>query len=219
MATLARRSALQAAPALILLLGASVMLNYVDRGAIGVAAPLMKSELGLSATTFGVAVAAFVAPFASARADEPRRLRFHDLGNILLMYVLTWAYLAYTQFLVIWSENLPHEIQWYVPRVQTGWAALGVFLIAFHFFLPLAILLSRAAKRAPRLLGAIAIALLVAHLGDAFWLVAPTFRPAGFAIAWTDIAAMVVLGAVWGWAWRRAIVPLRAAAVREPVHG
>jgi len=137
----------------------------------------------LAGAAFGVAVAAFAAPFASVRADEPRRLRFHDLGNILLMYVLTWAYLAYTQFLVIWSENLPHEIQWYVPRVQTGWAALGVFLIAFHFFLPLAILLSRAAKRAPRLLGGIAAALLVAHLGDAFWLVEPTFRPDGFAIS------------------------------------
>jgi len=160
----------------------------------------------LAGAAFGVAVAAFVAPFAPARAaaDEGTRLRFHDLGNILLMYVLTWAYLAYTQFLIIWSENLPHEIHWYVPRVQTGWASLGVFLIAFHFFLPLAILLSRAAKRAPRLLGAIAAALLVAHLGDAFWLVEPTFRPDGFAIRWTDIAALGVLGAIWTWAWRRA---------------
>src|SRR6185312_10850102 len=128
-----------------------------------------------------------------AAADEGTRLRFHDLGNILLMYVLTWAYLAYTQFLIIWSENLPHEIRWYVPRVQTGWAALGIFLVAFHFFLPLLILLSRTAKRSPALLGAIAMGLLLAHLADAFWLVVPTFRTAGFAISWTDILALVVL--------------------------
>lgn len=59
MATLAQRRTLQPAAALVLLLGASVLLNYVDRGAIGVAAPLMKSELGLSATAFGLAVSAF----------------------------------------------------------------------------------------------------------------------------------------------------------------
>jgi hypothetical protein len=171
----------------------------------------------LAGAAFGVAMAAF---FAAPADDEPTRLRFHDLGNILLMYVLTWAYLAYTQYLVIWSENLPHEIHWYVPRVQTGWAGLGIFLIAFHFFLPLLILLSRAAKRAPALLGSIAVGLLVAHLGEAFWLVVPTFRPDGFAIAWTDIAAIIVLGAIGGWAWRRAVRHVGAA--RAPLgatHG
>lgn len=171
----------------------------------------------LAGAAFGVAVAAFV---ATPGRDDATRLRFHDLGNILLMYVLTWAYLAYTQYLVIWSENLPHEIHWYVPRVQTGWAGLGIFLIAFHFFLPLLILLSRAAKRAPRLLGAIAVGLLVAHLGEAYWLVVPTFRPDGFAVAWTDIAAIVVLGALWAWAWRRAMARVRAATtVPGAAHG
>ena len=171
----------------------------------------------LAGAAFGVAIAAFLAKPAE---DEATRLRFHDLGNILLMYVLTWAYLAYTQFLVIWSENLPHEIHWYVPRVQTGWAGLGIFLIAFHFFLPLFILLSRAAKRAPALLGAIAIGLLVAHLAEAFWLVAPTFRPDGFSIAWTDIAAIVVLGAVGWWAWRRAMRDAPVARVSSGAsHG
>jgi hypothetical protein len=148
------------------------------------------------------------------------RLRFNDLGNLLLMYVLTWAYLAYTQFLVIWSENLPHEIHWYVPRMQTGWAALGIFLIAFHFFLPLLILLSRAAKRSPAMLGAIATALLVAHLADVFWLVIPSVRPGGFALAWSDAAALVVPGAIWAWLWRRAFARGGAASPRtEALHG
>jgi hypothetical protein len=170
----------------------------------------------LAGAAFGVVAAAFV---ASPAKDEATRLRFHDLGNILLMYVLTWAYLAYTQFLVIWSENLPHEIHWYVPRVQTGWAGLGIFLIAFHFFLPLFILLSRAAKRAPRLLGWIAAGLLVAHLGDAFWLVVPTFRPEGFAIAWTDIVAIAVLCALWAWAWRRTLRRAPAYSTAGAAHG
>ncbi|HEX3098526.1 MAG TPA: hypothetical protein VHQ02_12460 [Usitatibacter sp.] len=176
----------------------------------------------LAGAAFGVAAASgsfgALARVPRPAGDEPTRLRFHDLGNLLLMYVLTWAYLAYTQFLIIWSENLPHEIRWYVPRVQTGWAALGIFLVAFHFFLPLLILLSRTAKRSPALLGAIAMGLLLAHLADAFWLVVPTFRTAGFAISWTDILALVVLAGVWGWAWRRMSAGGRAVS-GERAHG
>ena len=176
----------------------------------------------LAGAAFGVAAAAgsfgALARVPRPAGDEPTRLRFHDLGNLLLMYVLTWAYLAYTQFLVIWSENLPHEIHWYVPRVQTGWAALGIFLVAFHFFLPLLILLSRTAKRSPALLGTIAMGLLLAHLADAFWLVVPTFRSDGFAISWTDLLALALLGVAWGWAWRRAYARDRGAST-ESVHG
>jgi len=91
MATLARRSALQAAPALILLLGASVMLNYVDRGAIGVAAPLMKSELGLSATTFGVAVAAFFWIYAPIQLVLGRLCDRFSVYKLLALGTLLWS--------------------------------------------------------------------------------------------------------------------------------
>jgi hypothetical protein len=171
----------------------------------------------LSGAAFGTAAAAIA---SRERRDDATRALFHDLGNLLLMYVLMWAYLAYTQLLIIWSENLPREIQWYVPRLQTGWAALGVFLVAFHFFLPLLILLSRSAKRSPRWLGAIAASLLAAHLADVFWLVMPSVRPAGFAIAWTDAAAIAALGALWLGLWRRAMSRPQADSIRaEAVRG
>jgi hypothetical protein len=129
---------------------------------------------------------------------------FIDLGNLLLMYVMTWAYLAFMQFLIVWVGNLPREISWYVPRLQTGWFALGVLLVVFHFFAPLAILLSRAAKRAPFFLGSLAAALLVMHAIDVYWLVAPSVRPDGFSIAWLDPLALVALGALWWFTWRPA---------------
>ena len=156
----------------------------------------------LAGAAFAVAVAAWA---SRGREDEATRLRFNDLGNILLMYVLLWAYLAYTQYLVIWSENLPREIHWYVSRTQTGWAALGIFLIAFHFFVPLFILLSRAAKRAPRIAGAIALALLVAHLADVYWLVMPSVRPDGISVAWTDPVALAIVAGAWWLLWRRSM--------------
>src|SRR5205823_9591088 len=89
------------------------------------------------------------------RKAESSRQVFHDLGNLLLMYVLTWAYLAFMQFLIIWVGNLPREIAWYLPRLQTGWVALAVILVVFHFFAPLAILLFRSAKRSALLLGSL----------------------------------------------------------------
>ena len=152
----------------------------------------------LAGAAFGVAAFCIAAP-----ENEETRALAHDHGNLLLMYVMTWAYLAFTQFLIIWAENLPHEIAWYVPRLQTGWWGLGAFLVAFQFFLPFLILLSRGAKRAPRFLAGLATALLVAYVANVFWLVLPAFRPDRFAISWTDLVAVVAVGAVYGAAWRR----------------
>jgi hypothetical protein len=127
---------------------------------------------------------------------------FIDLGNLLLMNILTWAYLAFMQFLIIWMGNLPREISWYAPRLQTGWVALAIILVVFHFFAPLAILLSRTAKRVPGVLGSLAAAVLVVHAIDVYWLVAPSVRPAGFQIVLLDPLALLVLGALWWLAWR-----------------
>src|SRR6266516_6400550 len=77
---------------------------------------------------------------------------FHDLGNLMLAFVMLWAYFSFSQYLIIWSGNLPAEITWYTHRLQTGWRFVGVSLIVFHFAAPFALLLSRAIKRSPDLL-------------------------------------------------------------------
>ena len=168
----------------------------------------------LSAAAFGVAATA-------ARLDDDERTRrdFHDLGNLLLMYVLTWAYLAYTQFAIIWSENLPREIAWYVPRMQTGWAAVGVAVVVLHFAVPFAILLSRRAKRSPRFLARLAAGLVVMHGVQVAWLVLPSVRPGGFALAWSDPLAILAVLAAWGWCWRRAMRRAGHAPSKEWAHG
>jgi hypothetical protein len=161
-------------------------------------------------TAFGLVVGigqmlgamALAIAYIGLRTPPGQRELFQDLGNLLLMYVMTWAYLAFMQFLIIWVGNLPREISWYVPRLQTGWYAIGVALVLFHFFVPLAILLSRAAKRSPLFLGSLAAAVLVMHAIDVYWLVAPSVRPSGFSIAWLDPVALAVLGALWWFTWR-----------------
>jgi hypothetical protein len=161
-------------------------------------------------TAFGLVVGvgqmlgamALAIAYIGLRTPPGERGLFIDLGNLLLMYVMTWAYLAFMQFLIVWVGNLPREISWYVPRLQTGWFAIGVLLVAFYFFAPLGILLSRTAKRSPRFLGSLAAGLLVMHIVDVYWLVAPSVRPSGFSIAWLDPVALVVLGAIWWFTWR-----------------
>jgi hypothetical protein len=92
---------------------------------------------------------AFVIPMVVALGtDSPRAQIFspsvlHDLGNLLLGFIMLWAYFSFSQFLIIWAGNLPEETPWYLSRLRGGWEWLGVALIVFHFALPLAALLSR----------------------------------------------------------------------------
>ena len=120
------------------------------------------------------------------------RKRLPDLGNLLMMYVLTWAYLAYVQFLIIWAADLPHEIAWYLRRGAPGWQAVAWVLVVGHFAGPLCILLSRHAKTAPALMGVLAGALLAAHLLDCWWLVLPSVEH--MTRHWLWLAPLVAAG-------------------------
>lgn len=141
---------------------------------------------------------------------------FQDLGNLLLMFVMTWAYLAFTQYLITWAEDLPNEIAWYLPRVNTNWHDVALLLVAIHFALPFLVLLSRRAKRIPRALGSLAALLLFAHVVDSFWLVVPAHRPQGIAVAWSDVAALAALGALFVAAFLRIARSPAIAVARFP---
>lgn len=151
--------------------------------------------------------------------------RFQDLGNLLLMFVMTWAYLAFTQYLIIWAEDLPPEIAWYLPRTQTSWRWVAIFLIVFHFALPFLILLFRAAKRSARAMAALGGAMLAVHWVHVLWLVAPAFRTGGFALHWMDLSATLGIGGLWLAAvlWTlhtRPLLPQAAPGLKEVLqHG
>ena len=122
---------------------------------------------------------------------------FHDLGNLLLAFVMLWAYFSFSQYLIIWSGNLPAEIGWYLHRLQTGWRGVGLILILFHFAAPFAVLLSRRVKREPELLLKVAVGILLVRLIDLFWLIAPEFHDHGVSVSWLDIVLPLTLGAIW----------------------
>jgi hypothetical protein len=153
---------------------------------------------GLIALTF-VIVAAY---FLSRREPLQRIVApwvLQDLGNLLLAFVMLWAYLSFSQFLLIWVENLQHEIPWYIHRLTGGWAAIGAALIALQFAVPFVLLLSRAIKRNPAVLASVATGVAVMHWIELFWFVAPTFHPEGFSLHWTTLLAPIAIGGVWLW--------------------
>lgn len=130
-------------------------------------------------------------------AESARPQHFHDLGNLLLAFTMIWAYLSFSQFLIIWSGNLPETISWYLPRSTGGWGTLALGLVALNFALPFMLLLSRQAKRRARTLARIAALILVMRLADLHWQIAPSFHPQGLRISWLDVAALVGIGGVW----------------------
>lgn len=150
----------------------------------------------LSAVAFAILIAALLSTRAPmARVFRPRH--FHDLGKLLLAFVMVWAYMSFSQLLIVWSGNLPQEIPFYLPRIESSWRWIGVLLIVLHFALPFALLLSRDLKRRAGLLAAIAGLVIVMRVIDLFWLVAPEFRRQGLTIDWFDPVTVVGLCGVW----------------------
>jgi hypothetical protein len=126
-----------------------------------------------------LATLALMIVVASMLDDEPplreaaSPSRLHDLGNLLLAFVMLWAYMSFSQFLIIWSGNLSEEIPWYIVRTHGGWQWVALLLIGVHFFLPFLILLFRESKRQRSLLRRVAVLILIMHVVDLSWLVLP----------------------------------------------
>src|SRR5205814_4067662 len=104
-----------------------------------------------------------------------RPSHFQDLGNLTLTLVMLWTYFAFSQYLIIWSGNLPEETTWYVARKHGGWGAIALAIAILQFAFPFLILLSRAAKSSGRKLAMLAILILVMRIMDVIWLIEPAF--------------------------------------------
>jgi hypothetical protein len=121
----------------------------------------------------------------------------HHLGNLLFAFTVLWAYMAFSQYLIIWSGNLPEDNTWYLHRTETEWNVIATALLVGHFFVPFFILLSRKTKRALHKLKYIAGLIFVMRLVDIFWLTAPAFDPASIHVHPLDVVAPVAIGGVW----------------------
>ena len=152
---------------------------------------------------------------------------FHDLGKLLLAFVMVWAYFSFSQYLIIWSGNISEETHWYIYRQHGIWGVIALLLIIFHFALPFLLLLSRDIKRNARLLAMVAAVVLVMRLVDLYWLIAPEFYSKGInlSVAWMDLVAPIGLGGIWLWffAWqlkKRPLMPFNDPYLEHAIeHG
>lgn len=151
--------------------------------------------------------------------------RLNDLGNLMLAFVMLWAYLSFSQYLIIWAGNLNEEIPWYIRRVRGGWGWVAGILIALHFFLPFFVLLSRDVKRRATSLAVVAGFILVMRLADLSWMVIPAWGDlehrgvAGLSLALVPVAAAGI-GGLWLWLFlhnlkNRPLIPLRDPHILE----
>jgi hypothetical protein len=187
---------------------------------------LFVAQWGLSSFAFVIALMALLstrAPLNEVLAPS----HFHDLGKLLLAFVMVWAYFNFSQYLIIWSGNLPEETKWFISRTRGWWGAVAIAVIIFHFALPFLMLLSRDLKRNARLLAGVAGLVLLMRLVDLFWIVAPKadktqFEPAGL---WLYFVAPIGLGGIWLWYFatqlkKRPLLPLNDPYLEDALeHG
>jgi hypothetical protein len=157
---------------------------------------LFVADQGITVICFAILCSLALARWEPMSAALVPR-RFHDLGKLLLVFVMLWAYFAFSQLLIVWSGNLPGEISWFLPRIGTSWGWLGGALIVLQFILPFLLLLSRPLKRNAATLSGVAILLLVMRFVDLFWIVLPSANPAGFHIHWLNFTLPIALGGIW----------------------
>ena len=148
------------------------------------------------------ALAFVIVAMATLSKHEPMNhivapLHFHDLGKLLLALVMLWAYFAFSQFLIIWSGNLPEEIGWYLVRTHGAWGAIILSVVILHFALPFLFLLSRRLKRDPNKLVFVAGLVLIMRLIDLLWMLGPAFTKEHFHVSWMDVVAPVAIGGLW----------------------
>jgi len=115
----------------------------------------------------------------------------HDVAKYMKGMTVFWAYIAFSQFMLIWYANIPEETEFYIMRIQNGWMAFSVGLLLFRFIVPFLALLPRWAKRTEVHLKSVCVLILVMHYVDLYWLVYPNFNDNKVVFGFYEIALLL----------------------------
>jgi hypothetical protein len=188
---------------------------------------LMSLEPHWYSTIFGVyyfsgtVLAALAAiTFASVTLNEKglliggiKRDHYYSLGALLFAFVNFWAYIAFSQYLLIWYGNLPEETLWFLHRWDGSWKAVSIGLIFVRFVIPYAVLLSQPSKMNARNLKIASVWILFSHYYDLYWMVMPSYYRQGAILGWMEfvfpfLSAGIIIVAFNLVAKKRNIVPI-----------
>ncbi|MBV8615299.1 MAG: hypothetical protein JOY66_16250 [Acetobacteraceae bacterium] len=203
------------APPTLILLMLSVSVVAVDT--------TLSLEPRFNSTAFGMVIAAEWALFALsiatlATALDPLggRVVLEQLGKLLLGVLVLWGYLAFVQFLIVWNSDLAIDAPWYVHRAEHGWGIVAYIVFAFHFAIPLCVLVWPRFQRSRPALVAVSALLVAAEVPRAWWLVLPS---TGRGVGWIDgMAMLAALGLGAALMLRLPALLARRATARELRH-
>jgi hypothetical protein len=122
---------------------------------------------------------------------------YHDFGKLLFGFIVFWAYIAFSQYMLIWYGNLPEETEWFLKRQTGDWTTVSLLLIFGHFLIPFVLLVSRMIKRRPLLLALTGGYVLIMCWIDIYWLVIPEFSPAVARFGLLDILCLLGLNGLY----------------------
>ena len=147
----------------------------------------------------------------------------HDLGKFLFAFTVFWAYIAYSQYMLIWYANLPEETIFFIPRVTGSWTYVSAALLLFKFVVPFLALLSRRAKRDPNMLKAVAILILIMQYVDLHWLIFPNLNAEQVLLGVPEVLifggfAGAFLFMVTRFLSKHPIVPIKDPRLNESLH-
>lgn len=146
---------------------------------------------------------------------------YHDLGNLMFALTIFWAYVSFSQYLIIWAANLAEEAGWFLKRIEGPNEIIAYALLIFHFAFPFLVLIQRWVKRNPRTLRTMALYILTMHFFDMFWQIKPAFQSIEDAstslnISWLDFAAIIGIGGLWLFVFLSALARMKAPLL--PAH-
>jgi len=121
----------------------------------------------------------------------------HDLGNLMFAFMVLWAYLSFSQFIIIWAGNLPEEIPWYLSSLRGGWGWVALMIVIFHFAVPFGLLLFRGIKRREDRLFRVCVLMIAIRLVDVFWITEPAFFGQHIRLHWVDFVTPLAVGGLW----------------------
>jgi len=143
----------------------------------------------------------------------------HDLAKYMFGFTVFWAYIAFSQYMLIWYANLPEETFFFMPRMQGGWAIVSVALILFKFIVPFFALLPRWAKRTQAHLVAVSVLILVMQFVDLHWLVYPHYNEHEVTMGVPEILIFLGFFAVFMWTVTRFLSKNELVPVKDPRIG
>jgi hypothetical protein len=151
--------------------------------------------------------------------EQISKEHYHDLGKFMLAFTVFWAYIAFSQFMLIWYGNIPEETGWFHNRLTEAWSNWSYGLIFTNFFIPFFGILSRHVKRKPKLLGFWAAYILIVHWVDLYWLVMPNMNPQENPFGLVEIGTIVGTVGIFVWAFARQATKHSVLAHGDPRLG